>query len=130
MTAEKQYSLAELAAASGVAARTIRYYIARGVLMPPLRPGRNAAYGEPHLERLSSIARWQAAGESLAAIARRLGSGEPAPAGAGVHPEAWWRYELGADIVVMVRAGAAPWRLRAARRWMQAWTESEREEKS
>jgi hypothetical protein len=50
-------TLAELAEDSGVPARTIRYYIARGVLPRPVVAGRGALYAKKHLERLGRIAR-------------------------------------------------------------------------
>jgi DNA-binding transcriptional MerR regulator len=50
-------SLAELAAAAGVPARTVRYYIAQGLLAGPGARGRQASYGEDHLLRLRLIRR-------------------------------------------------------------------------
>jgi len=50
-------SLAELAAAAGVSARTVRYYIAQGLLAGPGARGRQASYGEDHLLRLRLIRR-------------------------------------------------------------------------
>jgi DNA-binding transcriptional MerR regulator len=47
----------ELAAAAGVSARTVRYYIAQGLLAGPLARGRQASYGEEHLLRLRLIRR-------------------------------------------------------------------------
>ncbi|MGH9270209.1 MAG: MerR family transcriptional regulator, partial [Ilumatobacteraceae bacterium] len=39
------FGLAELAVASGVSARTIRYYQAERLLPPPAKRGRQAVYG-------------------------------------------------------------------------------------
>src|SRR5262245_19322870 len=50
-------SLAELAAAAGVSPRTVRYYIAQGLLAGPGARGRQASYGEDHLLRLLLIRR-------------------------------------------------------------------------
>ena len=72
------YTIDELAAASGVASRTIRYYQTEGALPPPERSGRVALYDERHLERLKVIAELQDRGLRLSAIAdllRRQDSG-------------------------------------------------------
>ena len=108
----EQVSLAELAAQTGIAGRTIRFYIARGLLRGPAKAGRGAAYGPEHLERLREITRLQGQGLTLAEIAQRL-SGEQANAPA---PLGWWHYALAEDVVVMVRADASPWRLKQIRR--------------
>ena len=44
------FTLVELSEVSGVPARTIRFYIARGLLPPPLVGGRSACYGAEHLK--------------------------------------------------------------------------------
>jgi DNA-binding transcriptional MerR regulator len=106
-------TLAELAIASGVAVRTIRYYIARGLLPPPLVGGRGACYGEPHIERLAKIQAMQSQGLTLAQIAWKLGKQQPE-----THlpqPSAWWNCPIADDVVVMVRSDAAPWRLKLVR---------------
>ena len=107
------YTLAELAEASGVAARTIRYYIARGLVPPPLAGGRSACYGEAHLERLAGIEKLQSRGLTLAQIAWELdgpGAETPVP-----QPSAWWNYPIADDVVVLVRSETAPWRLKRVR---------------
>jgi DNA-binding transcriptional MerR regulator len=48
-------TLAELADASGIPPRTVRFYIARGLLEGPEVAGRGATYGPGHLERLQKI---------------------------------------------------------------------------
>jgi DNA-binding transcriptional MerR regulator len=58
-------SLETLVQKSGVSARTIRYYISRGVLDPPLIAGRNACYDEKHLNKLKLIKVAQDIGKSL-----------------------------------------------------------------
>lgn len=49
------YSLDELAREVDVTPRTIRYYIAEGLLPPPDAIGRNARYSQDHLDRLRLI---------------------------------------------------------------------------
>lgn len=53
------YRLDELAAAAGVSARTVRYYVQRGLLPSPEFRGRDTVYGEAHLWRLRAIRRLQ-----------------------------------------------------------------------
>ncbi len=126
-----ELSLAELAERTSVPARTIRYYIARGLLPGPRKGGRGAAYGPEHVERLERIRQLQAQGYSLADIARTLAGGErsaslPSPVG-------WWCYQLADDVQVWVRADAKPWRLHRIRRVllrMAAELDSIREENS
>lgn len=67
------YRLDELAAAAGVSARTVRYYVQRGLLPSPEFRGRDTVYGEAHLWRLRAIRRLQAGLLSLDAIEAELG---------------------------------------------------------
>jgi len=62
------YTIDELAAASRVPSRTIRFYQSRGALMAPEIRGRVAYYGKPHLERLKLIAQLQDRGLRIDAI--------------------------------------------------------------
>jgi DNA-binding transcriptional MerR regulator len=143
---DKEWTLRELAAETGVPERTIRFYISRGLLAPPLRGGRGAAYGPSHKERLEKIRQLQAKGLMLAEIAFALseaqgGAGEtqaeaektvkadhvlleeaPLLARASVRtdmrgpapdlpsPGVWRTYSIADDVIVMLRAEAAPWR--------------------
>ncbi|MGO8861958.1 MAG: MerR family transcriptional regulator [Acidimicrobiales bacterium] len=66
------YGLAELAARSGLPARTIRFYQSAEVLPKPDRRGRAAVYGDHHLERLRLIAELQDRGLTLSAIRQLL----------------------------------------------------------
>ncbi len=52
---QREYSLKELSELAGVTPRTVRYYIVEGLLPPPLTTGRNASYGQEHLDRLHAI---------------------------------------------------------------------------
>ena len=108
---EKGISLAELAEESGVPARTIRFYIARGLLPGPQQAGRGASYGEAHRKRLEEIKKLQAKGLTLHEIARSLG-GETLKSVEAAIPSAWWQYPIEEDVVVWVRADVGPWRLR------------------
>jgi len=104
-------TLAELAAESGVPARTVRFYIARGLVDGPEIAGRGATYGRQHLERLREIRDLQQRGLTLAEISGELsGAGQMLPA-----PAATWQYEVSPDVTVLVRADLAPWRLKQVR---------------
>jgi DNA-binding transcriptional MerR regulator len=106
---ETRLTLAELAAESGLPARTIRYYIARGLLDGPEVAGRGAVYGERHLERLQEIRRLQSEGRMLAEIAQSDRTVELA------EPQAMWTYTVADGVTVHVRADLAPWRLKQIR---------------
>ena len=104
------WNLQELADQSGVPARTIRYYIARGVLDGPSGAGRSASYGSKHLGRLREIQQRQNAGETLTEISRG-----PVRLKQAAEPEPWWRFSVAADVVVEVRQNLAPWRMNRVR---------------
>lgn len=107
-------TLAELSEASGCPARTIRFYIARGILDGPNKAGRDAAYGQEHLARLERIKGLQEEGHTLAAIRGVL---DPAPLRAPVAApvSAWWQHEIAPDVMVWVRGDMSPWRTKQVR---------------
>jgi DNA-binding transcriptional MerR regulator len=102
--------LVELAEASGVPARTIRFYIAKGLVPPPLVGGRAACYGEEHLKELAKIKTLQEEGQTLAQITSQLG--ERPKELSFPEPSAWWNYPVSKDVVVQVRCDSSPWRLK------------------
>ena len=106
-------TLGELAEASGLPARTIRYYIARGLLDGPVKGGRDAAYTEEHLARLERIKTLQSEGRTLLEIERLLSEGSEEISASP--PTAWWQHVIADDIIVWVKADAAPWRMRQVR---------------
>jgi len=69
-----QYTIDELAVATKVPSRTIRFYQSRGALMPPEIKGRVAYYGQAHVDRLKLIAQLQDRGLRIDAIRDLLGS--------------------------------------------------------
>ena len=71
-TSEPRLSLAELTEAAEVSVRTVRYYIAEGLLPPPLGSGPASFYTSAHLERLKLIGRLKDAYLPLKEIRRRL----------------------------------------------------------
>lgn len=107
------WTLAELAEETGLSARTIRYYISRGLLDGPVVAGRRATYGAGHLERLKAIQKLQTRGMTLAEVRHALaGESEeeelPSPA-------TWQSYAVAEDVVVWVRADGRPWRMKQVR---------------
>lgn len=106
---------AELAEKAGLPGRTIRFYIAKGLLPGPGKAGRGATYGKEHLETLRSIKALQAKGLTLSEIARRA-SGE-SPREILAQPTEWWNYTIAEDVTVSVRADVAPWRLKQIRKY-------------
>src|SRR2546422_10174522 len=98
---ETELTFAELAASAGLPGRTIRFYIAKGLLPGPVKAGRGATYGRAHLETLRSIKASQAKGLTLSEVARRL-SGESKRRELP-DPPAWWNYTLAEAETVRVR---------------------------
>lgn len=66
------YTLAELARLADVTPRTVRYYVAQGLLPSPGAAGPSTRYGEGHLARLRLIRRLQREHLPLAEIRARL----------------------------------------------------------
>jgi DNA-binding transcriptional MerR regulator len=76
---DNKLTIDELAAASRVPSRTIRFYQSRGALMAPEIRGRVAFYGKQHVERLKLIAQLQDRGLRIDAIGdllKRIDRGE------------------------------------------------------
>jgi DNA-binding transcriptional MerR regulator len=67
-----EYSLQDLAKLADVTPRTIRFYIAQGLLPSPTQLGPAARYAEAHLDLLRLIKKLQAAHLPLAEIRNRL----------------------------------------------------------
>ncbi len=109
---EKQ-TLAELADAAGIPARTIRFYISRGLLPGPAKAGRGAVYTSAHLKRLEQIKALQARGRHLSEIGPLM----EASAAAAPHYEsaAWWQHSIADDVVVWTRGDVSPWRQKQIR---------------
>ena len=74
-----ELTIDQLASASSVPSRTIRFYQSRGALMNPEIRGRVAYYGKQHVERLKLIAQLQDRGLRIDAIGdlmKRIDRGE------------------------------------------------------
>ena len=60
MSPDGTYTIGELADLADVTPRTVRYYVAQGLLPSPMGAGPGARYDEDHLRRLRFIRRLQA----------------------------------------------------------------------
>jgi len=69
---DARYTVTELADLAGVTPRTVRYYLAQGLLPAVGASGPGAKYGDEHLARLRLIKRLQREHQPLAEIRRRL----------------------------------------------------------
>ncbi len=69
---QEEMTLSELVERAGVSVRTVRYYIAEGLLPPPITAGPGSSYGPGHLLRLRLIQRLKDAYLPLKEIRRRL----------------------------------------------------------
>jgi DNA-binding transcriptional MerR regulator len=67
-----RYSLTELAGLAGVTPRTVRYYVAQGLLASPGTSGPGVKYDDGHLDRLLLIRKLQREHLPLADIRQRL----------------------------------------------------------
>ncbi len=114
-------SLRDLAQQAGLPPRTIRYYISRDLLAGPLVAGRHASYSQEHLDRLHEIRTLQQRGLTLSAISGLLGGAEQndeLP-----EPTTWQRYQIAADVTVLLRSGAEPWRIKQIRSAMKQFAD-------
>lgn len=119
---KEELTLADLVESSGLPARTIRFYIARGLLDGPVKSGRAAAYTSEHLARLEKIKELQAKGQMLSEIGQRLAGGTQKKDAAA--PTAWWQYAISDDVVILVRSDASPWRTKQIRAAIEELTRS------
>jgi DNA-binding transcriptional MerR regulator len=129
----ERYSIDKLAVLAGVTARTIRYYIAQGLIDKPEGEKRGAHYLRRHLEQLLLIRRWTDAGLSLERV-RELVAGAPEdPPVRAAQPgsvEVWSRLTLADGLELNIepgRAGLTPEQLRALAREVTALYRSVRD---
>jgi DNA-binding transcriptional MerR regulator len=122
----ERYSIDELSALAGITPRTVRYYIAQGLIDLPEGEKRGAHYLRRHLEQLLLVRRWTEAGLSLDRV-RELIAGAPedpprraAPPGS---VEVWSRVTVADGLEVQLepsRAGLTPEHVRAFVRGLTA----------
>jgi DNA-binding transcriptional MerR regulator len=106
----EHFSIDELSTLAGVTPRTVRYYIAEGLVDRPEGKKRGSHYLRRHLEQLLVIRRWTDAGLSLERV-RELMAGAPedpaprrAPPGA---VEVWSRVTIADGLEVHIEPGRA-----------------------
>jgi DNA-binding transcriptional MerR regulator len=114
-----RYSIHDLATLASVPTRTVRFYIAQGLVDRPHGAKRGAWYEDRHLQQLLLIRRWTDAGLSLDRV-RELQAGSPEEAPPRpVKPgmvEVWSRVTLADGVEVQLepgRAGMTPEQVRA-----------------
>ena len=114
----QRYSIDEISTLAGMTPRTVRYYIAEGLLDRPEGERRGAHYLPRHLEQLLQIRRWTEAGLSLERIREhRAGALEdppPRPLRTGA-VEVWSRVMLADGLELHLeptRAGLSPEQVR------------------
>ena len=105
-----RFSIDELSMLAGVTPRTVRYYIAEGLVDRPVGEKRGAHYARRHLEQLLLIRRWTESGLSLERV-RELLSGapeDPVPRRAAPGSiEVWSRVTVADGLEVHVEPGRA-----------------------
>jgi DNA-binding transcriptional MerR regulator len=108
---QTSWSLSEIASLVELPERTVRYYIQLGLVDRPQGETRAARYGQPHLEQLLEIRKWQRAGVSLERIRELLAAPEDAPPpvrrrGAG-SVEVWSHLVVDEGVELNINPGAA-----------------------
>lgn len=100
---EPRFTMAELVEATGLSARTIRYYIEQGIVMRAKGRGRASYYTPEHLERLARVADLRERGLSLEEIREAVAPSVPQPQSPG---EVWERRMIHPTLEIMVREDA------------------------
>ena len=104
-----RYTMADLESESGVSARTIRYYIAQGLLQPAYGRGPTAVYDADHLLRLRYIQQLKDERLPLNEIKDHLNSlssedlAVALKVETGPSAEMWRRFRLHNDLEIIVR---------------------------
>ena len=114
-----RYSIDELSALAGVTPRTVRFYIAEGLMDRPAGEKRGAHYLQRHLEQLLLIRRWTDAGVSLDRVRELIAGAPEDPPRRRTPPgsvEIWSRMTLADGLELQLepgRAGLSPEQVRA-----------------
>ncbi len=104
-----RYTMPDLERESGIPARTIRYYIAQGLLQPAFGRGPTATYDSDHLLRLRYIQHLKDDRLSLSDIQERLNTLTPDDIAIALKvelepkAESWRHYTLHEDLRIMIR---------------------------
>lgn len=122
----ERFSIDELSTLAGVTPRTVRYYIAEGLVDRPQGEKRGAHYLRRHLEQLLLIRRWTDAGLSLDRVRELIAGAPEDPAPRRAPPgsvEVWSRVTVADGLEVHVepgRAGLTPDQMRSLVRGITA----------
>lgn len=106
---ESRYTIEELERLTGYTARTIRYYIARGLLQPAYGRGPTATYDRDHLQRLQYIELLKQVRMSLDQIRDHLLDMGPADIDVALRgqfspsADVWRHLQLHDDLTLMIR---------------------------
>jgi DNA-binding transcriptional MerR regulator len=106
----ERFSVDELATLAGVTPRTVRYYIAEGLVDRPQGEKRGAHYLRRHLEQLLLIRRWTDAGLSLDRVRELIAGAPEDPAARRAPPgsiEVWSRVTVADGLEVHIEPGRA-----------------------
>jgi DNA-binding transcriptional MerR regulator len=100
---KQRYTIEELSQITGFSRRTIRYYVAEGLLEPPAGRGRGGFYFDSQVETLKRISALRAKGVRLSAIVELLsgGGGAQVPS----ERELWIRYEIEPGLEIHIERG-------------------------
>lgn len=104
-----RYTISDLERETGVTGRTIRYYIAEGLLQPAFGRGPSATYDSDHLLRLRLIQQLKDSRLPLAEIKERLAQLTPEQIASTLRvqlepsAETWHHFHLHPDLQIMVR---------------------------
>lgn len=105
----KLYNIEALAEVTGSTRRSIRYYVQRGLLPPPLGGGRGSYYTGEHKEKLLLIKKLTEQGMPLMhvkAVIEGRSLPEPADVSSGeVQSTAWERCEVAPGVEINFRPG-------------------------
>ena len=106
---ERPLSIGELAERTGVSRRTVRFYVQRGLIDPPVGLGRASHYTAQHAEQIGRVAALQRGGLRLEDISDLPAGKQAAAAGIAV-PDARLvlRVALAPGVHLELDAGASP----------------------
>jgi DNA-binding transcriptional MerR regulator len=105
-----RFSMDALASLAGVTPRTVRYYVAQGLLEPAAGAKRGAHYLRRHLEQLLQVRRWSDAGLSLERIRELQAGASEDPPRRSVAPgsvEVWSRVTVADGLEIQLEPGRA-----------------------
>lgn len=100
---QPRFTVSELADATGVSTRNIRYYTQQGLVPNAAGKGRSRHYTAVHVEQLTMVRDLRDRGLSIDEIREAL---TPAPPPAASSGEAWTRIPLRDDLEIHIRQDA------------------------